>query len=253
MVPTFLARGLIHDDGNGDNVNTTTGQDWPPLGEEIANSISHGAGLLAVLIATPLLLTRARRHGALYIVGCGLFALSLILLYTTSTLYHALPAGGGKRVFQIIEHAAIFALIAGTYSPFTLGTLRGALGWTLFGVIWALAGFGIVLKAVDGFAYPALSTGLYLAMGWTAVAALPAILARVSRPGLYWLLTGGCAYSLGVGFFLADGQLPFGHFVWHLFVLAGTACHGVAVYRYAAKTSARNTPATVRGPASVGA
>jgi hemolysin III len=198
-------------------------------GEEIANSISHGVGLVAALAATPFLIAHAVRLGdAGFIVGASVFAATMVLLYLASTVYHALPWGKAKRVFQVIEHAAILLLIAGTYTPFTLGVLRGALGWTLLGLIWGLAAIGVLLAVVGGVRYRALSVLLYLGMGWLIVVAIRPLWLSMPLSGLLWLVAGGLAYTVGVAFFAAK-RLRYGHFVWHLFVLAGTACHFIAV------------------------
>jgi hemolysin III len=203
------------------------------LGEEIANSISHGLGLVAALAATPLLLTQAIRRGAApVVVGVSVFAATMVLLYLASTVYHALPRGRAKSWMQVLEHCAIFLLIAGTYTPFALGVLRGGWGWTLLGLAWGLAAVGICLKAVAGLRYPALSLGLYLGMGWLFVVALRPLSLHLPLAGLLWLLLGGLAYTAGVGFFAAK-RLPYAHCVWHVFVLAGTACHCIAVLHYA--------------------
>jgi hemolysin III len=203
--------------------------------EEIANALSHGIGLIAALAATPFLILHTVRNGdAAFIVAASIFAATMVLLYLASTLYHALPAGRGKEVFRVIEHSAIFLLIAGTYTPFTLGVLRGAWGWTLLGLVWGLAVAGVALKALNRMAHPAFSTGLYLLMGWLIVIAAQPLAARVPTPGLLWLVAGGLAYTLGVIFFALDARLRYGHFIWHLFVMAGTACHYIAVYGYAA-------------------
>jgi hemolysin III len=202
-------------------------------GEEIANSISHGIGLIAALVATPFLVVDAIRRGdAAYIVGVSIFA-ATVLLYLASTLYHALPAGKAKQVFRIIEHSAIFLLIAGTYTPFTLGVLRGAWGWTLLGLVWGLALTGVALKAFERISHPVISTGLYLFMGWLIVIAADPMYERVPLSGLLWLVAGGVAYSAGVAFFVADSRLRYGHFIWHLFVMTGTTCHYFAVLWYA--------------------
>lgn len=201
-------------------------------GEELANSISHGAGFLAALIALPVLVVGAVGHGAAAIVGAAVFATTMVLLYLTSTLYHALAQNRAKRVFRVLDHGAIYLLIAGTYTPFTLGILRGPWGWTLFACIWALAVAGIVLKAVRGVRDPRLSTGLYVAMGWLILVAAKPLWDAMPGWGLFWLAAGGVAYTAGVGFYAAD-RLRYAHFVWHLCVLAGTACHVVAVLRYA--------------------
>lgn len=204
-------------------------------GEEIANSISHGIGLVAALVATPFLVLQAVRRGDTgFIVGASVFAATMVLLYLASTLYHALPIGKAKRVFRVIEHSAIFLLIAGTYTPFTLGVLRGAWGWTLLGLVWGLAVAGVALKAFNRMSHPIISTSLYLLMGWLILIAVNPLYARVPASGLLWLVAGGVAYTAGVAFFAADSRLRYSHFIWHLFVMAGTACHYFAVFWYAA-------------------
>jgi hemolysin III len=137
-------------------------------------------------------------------------------------------------VFRVIEHSAIFFLIAGTYTPFTLGVLRGAWGWTLLGLVWGLAVTGVTLKVIDRMSHPIVSTGLYLLMGWLILIAIEPLTARVPAPGLLWLVAGGVAYTAGVIFFAADARLRYSHFIWHLFVMAGTTCHYFAVLWYAA-------------------
>ena len=204
------------------------------LGEEIANSVSHGVGLLAAVVAAPVLVVAAAGSGrAADIVGASVFAFTVVLLYFTSTLYHALPLSKAKLVFRVLDHGAIFLLIAGTYTPFTLGVLRGAWGWTLFALVWGLALAGILLKAVGGIRYPVLSTSVYLAMGWLLLIAIKPLWNLVPIWGLFWLLAGGLAYTAGVAFF-AVRRVRYSHLVWHLFVMVGTACHFVAVLRYAA-------------------
>ena len=204
-------------------------------GEEIANSISHGIGLIAALVAIPFLIMHAvRRADTGFIVGASVFAATMVLLYLASTLYHALLIGKAKRVFRAIEHSAIFLLIAGTYTPFTLGVLRGAWGWTLLGLVWGLALAGVALKAFERMSHPIVSTSLYLLMGWLILIAVNPLYARVPASGLLWLVSGGVAYTVGVAFFAADSRLRYGHFIWHLFVMAGTACHYFAVFWYAA-------------------
>ena len=204
------------------------------LGEEIANSVSHGIGFLAALAATPILLVVAVGHDrATPVVGASIFAGTVLLLYLASTLYHALPRSRAKRVFRVLDHGAIFLVIAGTYTPFTLGVLRGGWGWTLFGLVWGLALAGVALEAIGALRYRGLSTGLYLLMGWLVLIAIRPLWFRVPAPGLLWLLAGGLAYTGGVAFFAAE-RLRYSHFLWHLCVLAGTSCHFVAVLRYAA-------------------
>lgn len=204
-------------------------------GEEIANSISHGIGLVAALVATPCLVLHAVPLGHMaFIVGVSVFAATMVLLYLASTLYHALPTGKVKRVFRVIEHSAIFLLIAGTYTPFMLGVLRGAWGWTLLGLVWGLAVAGAALKAFHRLSNPILSTSFYLLMGWLILIAVNPVYARVPASGLRLLVAGGVAYTAGVAFFAAGSRLRYCHFVWHLFVMAGTACHYFAVLWYAA-------------------
>lgn len=203
--------------------------------EERANSLSHGIGLILALVAAPVLLVATARQGtALNIVGAGVYAATLVMLYFSSTLYHALPPGPAKHRCGKIDHGAIYLFIAGTYTPFSLGVLNGVWGWTLFGLIWGLAAVGLVLKAFNKLSHPLLSTGLYLAMGWLVVIAAVPLLERVAPAGIDWLVAGGLAYTVGVFFYLTDARYKFGHFVWHLFVLAGTTCHYFAVLWYSA-------------------
>ena len=210
-----------------------SGEHTQSPGEEIANSVSHGIGLLAAAAATPVLVLSAVRHGgAARIAGASVFAAAMVLLYLVSTLYHALPRNRAKRVFQVLDHAAIYVMIAGTYTPFTLGVLRGTWGWALFGIVWGLALGGVVLTVVGGVRYPKLRTSLYLAMGWLILVAVKPLGLRMPPEGLFWLLAGGIAYTVGVVFYAAK-RIRYGHFVWHLFVIAGTACHFNAVLRFA--------------------
>lgn len=204
-------------------------------GEEIANSISHGFGFLAALAGSPWLIVFASRHGGLWpLVGAAVFIVATLLLYLASTLYHAFPHGwSAKRWFGVVDHAAIFLLIAGTYTPFTLGILQGAWGWSIFGVIWGLAIAGVLLKLFRGVdRHRKLSLCLYLGMGWLILVAARLLWLRMPVPGLTLLVCGGIAYSLGVPFYAAT-RVRYFHFVWHLFVLAGTSCHFLAVMWYA--------------------
>lgn len=203
-------------------------------GEEVANSVSHGIGLLAALVAFPVLIMAALARGdAVAIVGAGVFATTLVLLYLASMLYHALPGSRAKRVFQVLDHSAIYLLIAGTYTPFTLGVLRGPWGWTLFGLVWSLAAAGTLLKTLGGLRSAALSTWTYLAMGWLILIAAEPAWTLLPEWGLVWLIAGGVAYTAGAVFFAVE-RIRYFHFIWHLFVVAGSACHFVAVLRYAA-------------------
>ena len=205
------------------------------LGEEVANAVTHGVGLLASLAALPVLvIAAALRHDRGQLVGGAVFGTTLVLLYAASTLYHAIPFPAAKRVLRIVDHSAIYLLIAGTYTPFTLGALRGPLGWTILTTIWSLALLGIVAKCVFRVRHERLSTALYVGMGWLIVVALGPLVARVSPAGVAWLFGGGVCYTAGVWFYVTDHRIKYGHTVWHGFVAAGSACHFFAVLWYAA-------------------
>jgi hemolysin III len=202
--------------------------------EELANCMSHGLGLIAALIGAPFLILHAAQHGNTpYIIGCIVFSLTSILLYLASTIYHILPAGKAKNVFNVIDHSIIFLLIAGTYTPFTLGILSGEWGWTLFGIVWGLALIGVMLKAYNKISHPVISNGLYLVMGWIVIIAIEPLLTKMPSAGLLWLLAGGLFYTLGIIFYITDSRIKYGHFIWHLFVLAGTVSHYFAILWYA--------------------
>ncbi|MEX0942652.1 MAG: hemolysin III family protein [Pseudomonadales bacterium] len=198
--------------------------------EELANSVSHGAGLLAAIAATPYLISQVVIHSdTSYVVGTGVFAVTMILLYLSSTLYHTLPPGKNKRVFRTIEHAAIFLLIAGTYTPLALGVVPGASGTILLALIWGLAAIGVTLKLSNRLNHPIASVGLYLFMGWLILIAIDPLYSHLGTEGMFWLVSGGIAYTVGVAFFATDSRLLFGHFIWHLFVMLGSGCHYLAV------------------------
>ena len=202
------------------------------LGEEIANSVIHGAGMLLAIAALAVLTTFASLRGnAWHIVGCSVFGATLVLLYGTSTLYHSIQHPRLKSVLRVLDHAAIFLLIAGTYTPFALVSLRGPWGWSLLGVIWGLALAGVVLKVTRRHKWVTASVVLYLAMGWAAVVALKPLLAAVEPGGLALMLAGGLSYTAGVAFY-AWRRLPYHHAVWHVFVLAGSVFHFFAVLLY---------------------
>lgn len=204
-------------------------------GEEIANSASHAFGLLMGLLGVPWLILHAAGMGEpSYLVGTCLFSATILLLYLASAIYHWLPKGKAKDLFQILDHSAIFLLIAGTYSPFTLGVLSGGWGWTLFGIVWGLAIVGVTLKSLGRASQPIVSTGLYLLMGWVVVIALDPLLTRVPTAGVVLLIAGGLSYTMGVIFFATDSRLKYGHLVWHAFVMGGTLFHYFAVLWYAA-------------------
>jgi len=199
--------------------------------EELAHSVTHGAGLLMAIAALVLMVVYAAQKGsAIHVVSCTVYGVTLVVLYASSTLYHALPPGRGKRVFGILDHAAIFLLIAGTYTPFALVTLSGSWGWSLFGVIWGLALGGIVLEAVSRGRVRRIQLLLYLLMGWGIVGVARPLLRELAPAGLVLLMAGGLAYTLGVIFFV--WKRPFHHAVWHVFVLAGSICHFFAVLLY---------------------
>ena len=201
------------------------------FGEELANSVSHGLGLLAALIGGPVLMVAAWRGGDRYFfIGTAVFIATMLLVYLGSTLYHAWPRGPIKSIFQLIDHSAIFLLIAGTYTPFTLGPLRGAWGWTILALVWTLAILGVILKSVHGTEQrKKLSMTLYLGMGWLILVAFRPLILHVPTPSLAWLMAGGIAYTGGV-FFYVSKRSRYTHFVWHLFVLFGTTCHFLAVF-----------------------
>lgn len=203
-------------------------------GEEIANWVSHGIGLAAAVAVSPLLIVTAWRRGdPEALVGAGVFVSTVALLYLASTLYHAWRPSRTKDVLRLLDHSAIYLLIAGTYTPFTLGVLRGTLGWILLTAVWTLALLGIAMKGWGGVGRPGLSTAFYLALGWLALLAAEPIWQRMESWGLFWLAAGGVAYSAGVIFYSSQ-RMRYAHFVWHLFVLTGTACHVVAVLHYSA-------------------
>jgi hemolysin III len=204
------------------------------MSEETANSISHGLGLILAVVALPVLVVSATRAGSAgFIVGVSVFGATMVLLYLASTLYHSLTHEAAKQLFRLFDHTAIFLLIAGTYTPFALGVLRGPWGWTLLVIVWTLAILGITLKLVAGHRHSRITIGLYVLMGWLAVVAIKPILALVPVPGILLILAGGIAYTGGLAFFAAH-RLRYNHFIWHLFVLIGTACHFLAVLWYAA-------------------
>ncbi len=205
------------------------------LGEEIANAISHGLGFLLAVAALPILVFNAAQHGGTAnVVAASLFAGTMIVLYFVSTLYHALPRGRAKGWFNRLDHASIYLFIAGSYMPFLFGVLSGAWGWSLFGVVWAAAALGIGAKLLDRLKHPGWSTGLYVAMGWVALIAAAPLIERMSPAGLTWLVAGGLAYTLGAVVFMFDSKLRYAHFVWHLFVMGGSACHFFAALWHAA-------------------
>jgi hemolysin III len=197
--------------------------------EEIANALTHGIGALLAFGGSAVLITLAAVWGDAWQLGAAIvFGATLFVLYLASTLYHALPHPNAKRWFKVVDHCAIYLLIAGTYTPFSLIGLREHGGVLLFSVAWSLAAAGILFKLFTTGRFRGLSTALYVAMGWMALFAAPAMIDNLAPATLYWLAAGGIAYTAGVAFYL-NRSLRFSHAVWHLFVLAGSGCHFVAV------------------------
>ena len=200
------------------------------LREERLNSLTHGLGALLSAVGTLVLVLAAAREGDVWkLVSFSIFGASLILLYSASTFYHASRSPKAREIWKMLDHCAIFLLIAGTYTPFLLVNLRGPTGWTLFGIIWGLALTGIILKLVFGHRYKILRVIVYLAMGWLIVFAAGELNTQVSELGVRLTVIGGVVYTLGVVFYLAD-RLPYNHAIWHLFVVGGSLCHFYAIY-----------------------
>ena len=200
-------------------------------GEEVANGISHGIGLVGAIISTPILLLTAFHHGNIpFFIGTIIFTSTMLLVYLASTLYHVWPQTDTKSLLQVIDHAAIFLLIAGTFTPFALGPLRGGGGLAMLGIVWALALFGVIMKATRGvLRHRRLAMTLYLGTGWIGLTVLRPLALAIPLSALLCLIAGGIAYTAGTLFF-ANERLRYSHFVWHLFVLAGTSCHYAAVF-----------------------
>jgi len=202
--------------------------------EELANWVSHGIALLFALIGLPVLIASAVfQGGAGGIVGASIFGATMVLLYFVSTLYHAWPDRRSKKIWQIVDHMAIYFLIAGTYTPFMLGALYGPWGWTILALVWGFALAGVILKAKKGVKGDVLSVVLYITMGWLIMIAIKPLWQSMSPWGFFWLFAGGFFYTFGVLFYVKS-KLPFHHFIWHLFVIAGNGCHFIAVLFYAA-------------------
>ena len=200
-------------------------------GEELANSLSHGFGFVAAIVGTPILLLAAYYHGSFsFLVGTAIFTVTMSLVYLVSTVYHAWPQTRGKSILQIIDHSAIFLLIAGTYTPFALGPLRDAGGLTMLGIVWSLALFGVVMKATRGAVrHRKFAMTLYLGTGWLALVFIRPLALAIPLSALLCLIAGGIAYTAGTLFFVSE-RLRYAHLVWHLCVLAGTSCHFAAVF-----------------------
>jgi hemolysin III len=202
---------------------------YSPL-HELANALTHGLGAALSLAGLAALVTFAALHGTAWeITACAIFGASMVALYLTSTLYHCGFSPAARRWLRKLDHAAIFLLIAGTYTPFALLPLRGPWGWTLLAIIWGLAVPGIILKFKFAGRFDKLSTAIYLAMGWLALVAIKPLFEHLSTPSLVLLGAGGVSYTVGAIFYLWE-RLPFHHAIWHLFVLGGTACHFFAIW-----------------------
>ena len=200
--------------------------------EELANSITHGIGILFALSALGVLTAFSSLFGTVWhIVSCSVYSGTMILMYTASTLYHSIPWPKAKSVLRILDHSAIFLLIAGTYTPFTLVSLNGVWGWALFGTIWGLAVAGILCEIFLLRKYRFLAIIIYVAMGWAIVVAIKPLMASVPSGGLWLLLIGGLFYTFGIIFYVSR-RMPFNHAVWHLFVLAGTVFQFFAILLY---------------------
>lgn len=200
--------------------------------EEIANGVTHGIGTLLAVAGMVVLVTFSALHGDIWrIVSFSIYGATLTMLYLCSTLYHTFQKPELKRIFRMLDHSAIFLLIAGTYTPFTLVTMRGPWGWTMFGIFWTIAVFGIVwtVLAIDKF--KALSALLYVGMGWSVVIAIKPLIEAIPKGGMYWVSAGGITYTVGVIFYIWK-KLPYNHAIWHLFVIAGSLLHFFAMLYY---------------------
>jgi hemolysin III len=212
-------------------LNTTTVKRYS-LAEEVASSATHGLGVVLSISALIILTTLAARSGDIWrVVSFSIYGSTLIIMYLSSVLYHSFQEPGIKRVFRYLDHSSIYLLIAGTYTPFTMINLRGAWGWTLFGIIWGLAAFGLLMTVLGIGRSRVLASLVYIGMGWLVVVAIKPLLEAVPPGGIAWLVAGGLFYTLGV-FFYVWKRLPFNHAIWHLFVLGGSVCHFFAILFY---------------------
>jgi len=203
--------------------------------EEQLNILSHGLGFLLSIPASVFVILKASLHGdAWQIVSVSIYAASMMMLYLASTLYHSAKNPEKRHKLNVFDHASIYLLIAGTYTPFLLVTLRGAWGWSLFGVIWAAAIGGVIFKLFYTGRFNIISTVAYVVMGSIVLVAIKPLVANLSLPGLYWLLAGGVSYIIGAVLYLQH-KMPYHHAIFHLFVLGGSVCHYIAVYSYVLK------------------
>ncbi len=202
--------------------------------EELANTITHFSAFLIAIVGLVFLLIRAAEFGTTRtIVACSIYGACVLITFLTSAIYHSSHAPKLRRIFHVLDHMVIYFMIAGTYTPFTLITLRGAWGWSLFGIIWGLAGIGLIFKIFFTGRFNLLSTAIYVMMGWMAIIAIVPIIEALPAGGLFWLILGGALYTLGVIFFLME-TVPFAHTVWHMFVIAGALAQFICIYQYVA-------------------
>jgi hemolysin III len=233
IISGFYHLNLLHSPTMSDKAITLVIERTESMGERLANSFSHGLGLVAAIVASPFLVNAAMQKGnSASIVGVIIYSVTLGLLFLASTIYHAVPPGHAKNKLQVIDHAVIFLFIAGTYTPFTLGVLNGIWGWILLVAVWLIACAGMIFKFIGGAVrYLNVSTALYLSMGWLFILVLYPLWDQMSTAGLIWLFAGGIAFTSGIAFFIADR--PYDHFIWHLFVIVGVGCHFFAVLWHA--------------------
>jgi len=203
------------------------------IDEEVANSIIHGLALLTALVASPILITKSQQHGEATMIGAVIFSVTMVVLYLSSTLYHALPNGRAKQVLLKFDHGAIYFFIAGSYTPFVLSAPSDFGYWVTLSMVWVLATAGAMLKAFNKLDHPWLSTGLYVIMGWIVLISAVPLIKNLPSFGIILLVAGGIAYTGGVVFFILDSKFKYAHTIWHSFVVAGSSCHFLAVLNYA--------------------
>ena len=210
-----------------------------PLPEETVNTITHGIGLTLSIGGATALVVAASRHGdAWHVVGCGVYVATLVAVYAASTLSHLFQGPRLRRLFRILDQGFIYLLIAGTYTPFALGYLRAGWWWLLFGVVWGIALVGFLSKTVWGHRIDAITTWVYVLLGWLPAIAISRILEMLPFAVFWWILTGGLCYTIGIVFLKLDRRVPYSHAVWHTVVIAGSACHYVAILFYVVPASA---------------
>lgn len=203
------------------------------LAEELINSISHGIGALLGIAALVLCIVYAAiKSDAWAVVGVSIYGATLVILYTISTIYHALKINKAKRVFRVLDHCSVFLMIAGTYTPYTLVTLHGTVGWVIFGIVWGCTILGIVFNSIDVDKYKNLSIALNLIVGWVVIVAFKPLLASLGVAGVVLLIIGGVLYSIGAGLYAIGHRVKFSHSIFHFFVVAGSICHFFSIFFY---------------------